>query len=284
MRGYGLAGSPTGKSQDELLVMLASAGIPGIGLRWQDPNAREELEIHWPEDTVTEVLQYVERLSEYSTDPTDIGWANSLSDWVQGRYGQCHHINCWPVGVTAHVAESEDSDALRSLAMNTEVIAYPMLDGVDPDQNWLSSPTPDGHHVFSGGGNIAGTKEWFEWLYADSMERTVSLYETDPGRFLPAYADVIESDEFRNQDLCQMHPHLLEKLEYVQEKIWGDHYGSVDEADISSPEALYMRHQQFYGGMVNRVVTDSMSVGEAYDWGYERLEDDFAAAQEQFGN
>ncbi len=283
MRGYGLAGAPTGKSQDEMLVMLASAGISGIGLRWKDPEAQDELEIWWPEDVVTEVLQFAKDISQYSPDPTSIGWAESLSQWVQGQYGQCYHLNAWPVGVTAQAAEANDSDGLRFVAENTEIIPYPMLDGVDPSENWLSSPAPDGHHIFSNSGRPGDAKEWFEWLYADSMERTVSFYETDPGRFLPTYSDVLGSDEFQNQDIFQAHPHLLEKLQYVQDEIWGNHYGSVEAANTSSPVTLYMQRQWFYGEMINRVITDTNTVQEAYEWGYGQLEEAFAEAQESFG-
>ncbi|MBZ6495240.1 ABC transporter substrate-binding protein [Natrinema longum] len=282
-RGYGLAGMPTGKSQDEFLVLLSSAGVSGIGLRWSDPDAREELEVYFPEEEVTMVLQYMKDLAEYSPDPTSIGWAESLSQWVQGQYAQCYHLNAWPVGVTALTAEAQDNDALRGLAEATQVRAYPTWGEIDKDDNWLSAPAPDGYHVFSNGTNTAGAKEWFEWLYADSMERTVSFYEADPGRFLPTYSDVLGSDAFQNQDIFQAHPHLLEKLEYCQNEIWGNHYGSVDEANISSPESLYMQRQWFYGEMVNRVVTESMTIQEAYEWGRGELEDAFAAAQEQFG-
>ncbi|WP_176548135.1 ABC transporter substrate-binding protein [Natrinema sp. CBA1119] len=283
MRGYGLAGAPTGKSQDEMLVLLASSGISGIGLAWKDPDAREELEINWPEDTVIEVLEYVDELSQYSPDPTSIGWSSSLSSWVQGSYGQCYHLNAWPAGVTALTAEAEDSDALRGVAEDTKVIAYPMLDGVDPDENWLSAPAPDGYHIFANSERPGDAKEWFEWLYADSMERTASFYGTDPGRFLPTYSDVLESDAFQNQGIYQAHPHLVEKLQYCQDEIWGNHYGSVEEANTSSPVSLYMQRQWFYGEMINRVVTDSMSPQEAYDWGYEQLEEAFAEAQDTFG-
>ncbi|WP_245742106.1 ABC transporter substrate-binding protein [Natrinema salaciae] len=283
IRGYGLAGMPTGKSQDEFQVLLASAGINGLGIRWKDAEARDELEIHFPEDVVTSVLQYMKDLSQYSPDPTSIGWAESLGGWVQGQYAQQYHLNAWPVGITALTAEGEDSDGLRGVAEATQVMAYPTWGEIDKDENWLSSPAPDGYHVFANGGNTDGAKQWFEWLYADSTERTVQFYAADPGRFLPSYADIIGSDAFQNQDIMQAHPHLLEKLQYVQDEIWGNHYGSVDEANVSSPEALYLQRQWFYGEMVNRVVTDSMSVQEAYDWGYGQLEDAFADAQEQFG-
>ncbi|UPM44255.1 ABC transporter substrate-binding protein [Halocatena salina] len=282
-RGYGVAGMPTGKSQDEFLVLLASAGVSGIGLHWKDPDAREELEIHFPEKEVTTVLQYMKDLAEYSPDPTSIGWSESLSQWVQGQYAQCYHLNAWPVGIAAQTAEAEDSDALRGLAEATQIRAYPTWSEIDADENWLSAPAPDGYHIFASGTNPDGAKEWFEWLYADSMERTVSFYETDPGRFLPTYADVLGSDAFRNQDIFEAHPHLLEKLEQCQNEIWGNHYGSVDEANISSPESLYMQRQWFYGEMVNNVVTDSMSVQETYEWGLSQLEDAFADAQEQLG-
>ncbi|MDF9747510.1 ABC transporter substrate-binding protein [Natrinema salsiterrestre] len=281
-RGYGLAGMPTGKSQDEFQVLLSSAGVSGLGIRWSDPEARDELEVYFPEEEVTMVLQYMKDLAQYSPDPTSIGWAESLGGWVQGQYAQCYHLNAWPVGVTALTAEANDSDALRGLAEATQIRAYPTWSEIDKEENWLSSPAPDGYHLFASAENTSEAKEWFEWLYADSMERTVSFYEADPGRFLPTYGDVLDSDAFQNQGIMEAHPHLLEKLQYVQDEIWGNHYANVDEADVSSPEALYMQRQWFYGEMVNRVVTDSNSVQEAYEWGRGQLEEALAEAKEQF--
>jgi multiple sugar transport system substrate-binding protein len=280
--GYGLAGKPTGKSQDEYLVLAASAGIPPLGIRWKDPSAKEEFEIDFPEEEVTTVLQFCKDIAQYSPDPTSIGWAESLGDWVQGKYAQQYHLNAWPVGVTAQTAESQDSDALRGLARNTQVMAYPTWSEIDKDENWLSAPTPDGHHVFSNGGNTEQAKEWFEWLYADSIERTVSFYEPDPGRFLPIYADILDSDAFKNQDIMQAHPHLLEKLKYNQNEILGNHYGSVEAANTSSGIALYMARQWFYGEMINRVVTGTNSVQGAYEWGKGELETAFEEAKNQF--
>ncbi len=282
IRGYGLAGMPTGKSQDEFQVLLASAGVNGLGVRWKDPEARDELEMYWPEEEVTTVLQYMKDLAQYSPDPTSIGWAESLGGWLQGQYAQQYHLNAWPVGLAAQTAEAQDSDAIRSIAENTQVRAYPTWGNIDKDENWLSAPAPDGYHVFSTGENTQAAKEWFEWLYADSIEKTVQFYAADPGRFLPSYSDVIGSDAFKNQDIMQAHPHLYEKLNYVQDEIWGNHYGSVEAANVSSPVALYMQRQWFYGEMVNRVVTDSMSVQEAYEWGQGELESALADAKEQF--
>ncbi|MDS0478641.1 ABC transporter substrate-binding protein [Natrinema sp. 1APR25-10V2] len=283
MRGYGLAGMPTGKSQDEFQVLLASAGVSGLGVRWKDPEAKDELEMYWPEEEVTTVLQYMKDLAQYSPDPTSIGWAESLGGWLQGQYGQQYHLNAWPVGLAAAQAEAQDSDALRGLAEASQVMAYPTWEGIDKNENWLSAPAPDGYHVFSGGGNTQAAKDWFEWLYADSVEKTVQFYAADPGRFLPSYSDILGSDAFENQDLMQAHPHLLEKLQYVQDEIWGNHYGSVDAANTSSPVALYMQRQWFYGEMVNNVITDSMSVQEAYEWGQGKLEESLSEAKEQFG-
>ncbi|WP_226040146.1 ABC transporter substrate-binding protein [Natrinema sp. DC36] len=287
MAGYGLAGMPTGKSQDEFQVLLASAGMSGLGIRWNDPEAQDELEMYWPEEEVTTVLQYMKDLAQYSPDPTSIGWAESLGGWAQGQYGQQYHLNAWPVGVAALQAEAADSEEegqfLSNVAENTQVMAYPTWEGISKDQNWLSAPAPDGYHVFSGGENTQAAKEWFEWLYADSMEKTVQFYEMDPGRFLPSYGDVLGSEAFQNQGIMQAHPHLYEKLQYVQNEIWGNHYGSVDAANVSSPVALYMQRQWFYGEMVNNVVTDSMSVQEAYEYGEGELESALSEAKEQFG-
>ncbi|WP_254522156.1 ABC transporter substrate-binding protein [Natrinema caseinilyticum] len=282
-RGYGLAGKKTGKSQDEYLVLAASAGIPPLGIRWKDPSAKEEFEIHFPEEEVTTVLQFCKDISQYSPDPTSIGWAESLGGWAQGQYAQQYHLNAWPVGVAAQTAEAQDSDALRGLAKATQVMAYPTWSEISADENWLSAPTPDGYHIFSRGGNVDQAKEWFKWVYGNSLEQTASFYETDPGRFLPIYADVLDSDAFKNTDIMKAHPHLYEKLKKTQDEILGNHYGSVDAANTSSPIALYMARQWFYGEMINRVVTDSMSIQETYEWGRSELEKAFSDAQEQFG-
>ena len=57
IRGYGLAGKKVGKAQDELQVLLSNMGTPGIGVRWKDGEVGGELEVHYPEKEVTQLLE-----------------------------------------------------------------------------------------------------------------------------------------------------------------------------------------------------------------------------------
>ncbi len=279
VRGYGLAGGTTGKSQDEFQVYLANMGVSGIGLRWSDPDAREEVEIHFPEEEVVTLLEFFQELSGYSTDPTSIGWSSSIQNWVGGRFAQQYHLNVWPQGIAG-------AAGVAPIAENTGVAPLPRWGegGITQDDVWLYEPTPDGHHVFSGADNTPGSLRLLEWLYGDSMERTASMYSLEPTRFLPDYEDVLQSDPYQSFQHWQDFPKHLDQLEYVQNTITGDYYGNVPESDLgSSAVAVYVTRQWFYGEMINQVVTGSRTPQEAYDWGYSQLEQRVQEGRNRFG-
>jgi multiple sugar transport system substrate-binding protein len=269
IRGYGLGGKKVGKSQDEFQVFLAHMGVSNIGLRWKDPDARNELEIWWPEEEITTLLQFFKDISEYSADPTSIGWASSIQNYLGGQFAQQYHLNTWPAGIAA-------AADIPEVAYNTEVAPLPYWEegGASKGDSWLFEPTPDGHHVFSGGDNTPGTKRFMEWLYGSNIERTAGMYQQEPTRFLPIYADVLESDPFQSFDFWSQgqNQQLLDQLSEIQNVHFGEHYGNVPESDLNDPVAVYVTRQWFYGEMVNRVVTGTNTVQEAYEWGRERLE------------
>lgn len=279
VRGYGLAGRKVGKSQDEFQTYLAHMGVSPIGLRWADPDAREELEIHFPEEEVVALLEFFQDLSQYSPDPTGLGWASSIQNYIGGQFAQQYHLNNWPVGIAG-------AAGVTPIAENTGVAPLPTWEegGAGIDDIWLYEPTPDGHHVFSGGTNVPGAKELLTWLYGDSIERTAGMYAMEPTRFLPAYSDVLGSDAYQSFSHWEDWPSHLEQLEYVQNTIVADHYGNVPESDLStSAVSVYVTRQWFYGEMINLVVTDSMSPQEAYEWGLGRLETRVQEGRSRFG-
>jgi multiple sugar transport system substrate-binding protein len=269
VRGYGLAGAKVGKSQDEFQSYLGRMGVSTIGLRWVDPDARNELEIWWPEDEITTLLQFFNDLSEYSPDPTSLGWSSSISNWLGGQFAQQYHLNNWPAGIAA-------ASDIPQIAYNTGVAPLPYWEegGIDRTQSWAYEPTPDGHHIFAGGDNTPGAREWLGYVYGDSLERTASIYSAEPTRFVPIYEDILGSDTFEGLDFWSQgeNQKLLEQLQWCQNTNVADHYGNVPESDLSDPVALYVTRQWFYGEMINRVVTGTSSVQEAYDWGRQQLE------------
>jgi multiple sugar transport system substrate-binding protein len=286
VRGYGLAGQRVGKSQDEYLVYAQNLGFSALGVRWRDPDARNEFEVYWPEEKITRLLQWFKDISQYSPDPTSIGWAEAIGRWVQGHFAQQYHLNIWPQGVAAKqsLAAEDDatSQALNGLARATGVQALPTSSDIDKTENWMYEPTPDGYHVMANGSNTQGAKEWFRWLYADGVDKTASLYAQEPSRFLPTYGDILGSDAYQNLSLWQEFPFLLDQMKKVQNTVLADHYGNVPESDLNDPVALYLARQWFYGEMVNRVVTESNTIQETYEWGREQLDGHLQDARDTF--
>ncbi|MFC6941497.1 ABC transporter substrate-binding protein [Salinirubellus sp. GCM10025818] len=278
IRGYGLAGQKTGKAQDEFHVFLNNMGTSAIGLRWKDGEVGGELEVHYPEEEVTQLLEYFQELAQYSPDPTGIGWSASLGDWAGGRFAQQYNLNMWPAGVAA-------SAEVDQIAKNTGVAPLPRWKegGIDKSNNWQYNPTPDGHHVFANSENPVGTKKFLQYVYGDEISRTAELYEAEPTRFLPNYEDVIGSDTYQNFDYWEDYPSHLEGLEYCQNTIVEDYYGNVPESNFTtSPVALYVERFFFPAEMINMVVTGS-SPQEAYEYGLGKLEQRFQEGMERFG-
>ena len=279
IRGYGLAGGKVGKSQDEFQVHLAQMGVSSVGLRWKDPDAQNELEIWWPEEEITTLLQYFKDLSQYSPDPTSIGWAAAVQNYASGQFAQQYHLNAYAPGVAVQAGASE-------IGYNTGVKALPYWEegGISQGDSWLWAPSPDGYQVFSNGDNTPGAKRFLEYLYGETTERTGSLYSAFPARFLPAYGDVLQSDTFQGYDFWQegQNQQLLDQLEHVQDTIVADHYGKVPESNINDPVFLFVQRQWFYGEMINRVVTGTSSIQETYEWGREQLESRLEEGRNRF--
>jgi len=79
IRGYGLAGRKVGKTQDEFQVFLANMGA--WELRRKDPNNYEVgVELRFRKNGMTTLPDYLDELSQYSPDPSGIGWAELLSE------------------------------------------------------------------------------------------------------------------------------------------------------------------------------------------------------------
>ena len=79
IRGYGLAGKRVGKTQDEFQVFLANMGA--WELRRKDPNNYEVgVELRFRKNGMTTLPDYLDELSQYSPDPSGIGWAELLSE------------------------------------------------------------------------------------------------------------------------------------------------------------------------------------------------------------
>jgi len=173
----------------------------------------------------------------------------------------------WPAGVAAAVGASD-------IAENTGVAPMPLWEegGITKEDSYLSTPTPDGHHVFVNADNTEASKEFLRFLYGSEQSRTATMYETEPTRFLPAYGDVVNSDTFESYDLWSEYPGILEKLQRVNNEIVPDYYGNVEGSGVlsNSPIGVYYYRFFFQAEMVNQVITGTSTPQEAYEFGLER--------------
>jgi multiple sugar transport system substrate-binding protein len=282
IRGYGLAGSKVGKAHDEFQSYLGNMGASE--LQFVNPDADDlstaEVEVAFPEEEIVTLLEFFGELSEYSPDPTGIGWGTSLRNWAGGQFAQQYNLNMWPGGVAA-------SAGVTQIAENTGVAPLPLWEegGISVEDSELSNPTMDGHHLFSGSDAAAGGRDFLEYLYAADAERGARMYETEPSRFLPAYGDIITSDTFENYGLWSDYPNLLEGLQRVQNEILPEYYGNNDQPGIlaNSPIGVYYYRFFHQAEMINQVVTGTSTPQEAYEFGLERANEIVADARDTFG-
>lgn len=284
VRGYGLAATRTGKSRDEFQAYLARMGVSPIGLRWRDPDAKNEMEVHWPEAEIVTLLQFFADLARYSPDPTGIDWSDTFLLYLNGEIAQQSHLNDWVVGVGADEHADRFDLSPQSLVEGTGIAPMPYWEsgGIGRGDGWVWEPQLDGHAIFGVGDNTPGAKRWLEWLYADDPSRTASLYTVEPLRLLPAYEGVLDTETYREAPLFQEWPDLYDRARHIQETIVGDHYRQAAEAALDDLVALHVGRQWFYGRLVNQVATGERTPAAAYEWGRDRLERHLEAARERF--
>lgn len=280
IRGYGLAGSKVGKAHDEFQTYLANMGVSE--LRFENPDAdnlaEADIEVWFPEEEIVTLLEFQKELSQYSPDPTGLGWGSSIRNYIGGQFAQQYHLNSWPAGAAAGAGVS-------AVAENTAVAPMPLWEegGITKEDSMLSNPTMDGHHLFSEATNREGGREFLRWLYAEDEERGARMYETEPTRFLPAYENIITSEAFESYPLFQDFPNLLENLQQVSNEILPEYYGNSDMPGVlaNSPIGVYYYRFFHQAEMVNQVVTDTSTPQEAYEFGLNRAEEIVAEAREQ---
>jgi len=263
IRGYGLSATKQGKGQDEYNYFLGGMGVGQ--LRIKDGTMEDdvpEAEFWFPKEEMLEILEIEQELAQYSPDPASIGWGESLGDWAAGRFAQQWNLNMWPGGVAAGVDDT--------IAENTGAAAFPMWEegGVGIDDLYYGSPTPNGHFAYKEGDNPQGAVEWMKWLYGDTMERTGRMFETEPTRFLPYYADIVDSDAYQSYDHWDEFPSHLEGLRWIQQEMVPEYYGNVEDALAISyqvPEARYYYRFFLIGEMVNQVVVGDRDPEAAYE-------------------
>jgi len=232
-------------------------------LQWADDD-QEEVELWFPKEETVELLEYFQELAQYSPDPATMDVTTTLTEWGTGRFAQQVHLNMWPAGVAAGFSEE--------IARNTNVAFLPTE--VPLEETLQSPPDPDGFVVMSQGDNTPGAKRFLEWLYGSDIERTVSLFSHSPMRHMPNYANILESDTFRNIDYFETFPSHLEALDWIQNEYLPNAYSQVPEAAVELSSGVGMYYERFLigGEMMHQVLGTGTDPEVAYEQAYEQAE------------
>jgi len=284
VRGFGLAGQRTGKAQDEFQTYLALMGKSELG--FVDPDAddlsTEAIEVRYEQnrEEIITLLEFMNDLSEYSYDPTSLGWGSSIQNWVTGSYAQQYHLNAWPVSAAAGAG-------VDAIVENTGVAKLPLWEagGVEREDTQLTNPTMDGHHVFGSAEMSEGGRNFLSYCYAEDETRGREMYATEPGRFLPAFSDIVDSEEFGSYQQFQEYPTTLEQIRRVANEIFPETYGQSDEPGVlaNSPIGVSYFRSFHQAEMVNDVVTGSSTPEEAFEYGKEETIRVVEEARDAFG-
>lgn len=248
-RGFATPAGRVGQSRELFWMFLYQNGVDTHRL-----NGDGEVEVWTPDEEAVEALEYLDELSEYSPDPSSLNWGESLTQWVQGRIGQMYHVNGWAAGVAA-------ANEVDTIAENTAVAPLPRND-IPLEESFMTLPTGNGYMIFEGGSNPDGGVDLIEWLYADSIERTASLFEQEPMRLLPAYDDVVESDAYQEMDYFQEWPGHLEINQQITDEIIPQYGQNVDESPTTGAQQ-YALSGYHYAEMMNRIIVDDADIEEA---------------------
>lgn len=195
-KGYGVSAVKAGQSASQYALFYLTNG--GWYYDWNED--RTGAELWFPEDKAIETLEFLVQMSEYSPDPTTINWGPWLSYWAGKRLAMGYHLNGWGGGVAANAGVTD-------VAENTGIVPMQEKSGVEPLAR--SSVTVDGHPVLSVADNVGGMFELAKYMYRTPAAAS-PYYLNEPTRFIPAYHDIMDADAYRNAQLFQDVPNLLD--------------------------------------------------------------------------
>jgi ABC-type glycerol-3-phosphate transport system substrate-binding protein len=124
----------------------------------------------------------------------------------------------------------------------TDLVPFPRRADREPVAR--NRPGFDGILAFGGADDREAVNEVVEYLYGDT-ERAASHFAPEPGRFLPAWQSVFDSEAYRTLDRFQAYPHLLELVETVRNEVIP--LAATSEQYVVTPTTVYAeRSDEFY--------------------------------------
>jgi multiple sugar transport system substrate-binding protein len=245
-RGFALPATRSGKAGSDLSNFVYN----NEGQFWRWTNEEEgEVELAFSDEDIVPALEVMDELAQYSPDPANMNWSPTIVQWIQGNVGQCIMNNAWLNGA----AYANDSPIWRV----TEQSLIPLMDrSMDPmDRGWALA---DGSPVLAPSHNHAGAKELWKFMYGTPDDQA-RMNLTEPMRFLPPYEDVVQSETYKNADIFQDAPSLLERNQRMIDE-FAPELGADRPSNVAT---LYAGRFSIDAELVSSVVVEGTDPAEA---------------------
>lgn len=255
--------SPT-KGGADLLTWLYNAG--GGLWRWTD-GTEESVELEFRAATVRNALAFMRELAQYSPEPADVSYPETIVEWIRGNLGQCLFPNAWLAGI----GHEQDSP----VGTDTAVALAPLRQrSLNPDsRGWVQI---DGHALFRAAESTGPAGEFLQYVY-QGPDRQAAMNLVEPMRFLPPYEDVLGNDVYQNAPIFQAEDgYFLELNQQCLESIAPHHGG--DKPRTSA--AWYAMQAPILSALVYAVLVE----GKPIDAEIERARSRLAARLEEGQN
>lgn len=224
-----------------------------------DNKEENTIEVTFPREEVIETLEFMKELSQYSPDTEAINYTSAIELFTGGRVGYELFLNAWSIGI----AQSVDPE----IAENSSVTAIPTNDIPIEELNLTTSCTNgDGYFVFTNGNNPEGAQDLFQWMYGGDTQRMVDVNTIEPMRFLPGFEGIIELDAYRNAQIFQDAPHLLEVNDKMVNEILPSYKGPEEDR---RPETAVTAYARATDNTIPRMVNEFIVQGKDADTVYE---------------
>lgn len=267
-RGVIVPAQKTGKAETWMWTMLLGHGSHMF--RWKDEGTMEEAEVWFPKEDVVPALEYARELAQYSVDPSSADWGSTLSFWAGGRAAMQYHLNAWPAGVAAQAGNT-------AVAENTTITPIPNREGREAFARGV--PGFDGHPTLTIADNVPGWFTALRYMYGDP-ERAAKYYAAEPTRFIPAYADIMDTDAYRSAEIFREVPNLLDLNLYARDEIAPR--GVSSETLAVTPATTYVRRFWIKAEMMNQVVVAGRDPEKAWEDAHERHEKRLAEGKKKY--
>lgn len=198
-----------------------------------------------------ETYEWVEEMSKHSPNGSGWEWGDGIEALQQENVAAIASVGGLPI---LTIAENRPD-----LAENLAPAPYPVPDGRDHEQWWAYY---EGHVVRNDGSATEGAQQFVEFF--SKSDQFMDFLLAAPLFQLPPTRDGLDDDEYRDHEVVQEYPGVLE----LAEEHWDAFSTVLETGDEGAPNILaaegYANHA--FGRAADELVIGDRSPEETVDW------------------